>query len=117
MCVHHNPLLDDDRIHGGQTLGAFSITSSATDRADHPSNTETSGHRIFMLPAEAPPCHAPVPVPEGRVHGGNIAAMFANGLSFGEKSTNYTEASTSALHNFKPANQLEPSTSCRGNWL
>jgi hypothetical protein len=43
--------------------------------------------------------------------------MFANGLSFGEKSTNYTEASTSALHNFKPANQLEPSTSCHGNWL
>ncbi|XP_047084576.1 uncharacterized protein LOC124695804 [Lolium rigidum] len=116
MCVHHNPLLDDDRIHGGQTLGAFSITNGATDRADHPSNTETSRHSNFMLPVEAP-CHAPVPVPEGRVHGGNIAAMLANGLSLGEKSTNYTEASTSAPRHFKPAKQLEPSTSCHGNWL
>jgi hypothetical protein len=70
-----------------------------------------------MLPAEAPLCHVPVPVPEGRVHGGNIVAMFANGLSFGEKSTKYMEASTSALRNFKPANQLEAGTSGQCNWL
>jgi hypothetical protein len=43
--------------------------------------------------------------------------MLANGLSLREKSTNYTEASTSAPRNFKPAKQLEPSTSCHGNWL
>uniref|UniRef100_A0ACD6AD63 Uncharacterized protein n=3 Tax=Avena sativa TaxID=4498 RepID=A0ACD6AD63_AVESA len=117
MCVHHNPLLDDDRIHGGQTLGAFSITSSAVDRADHPSNTETSRRGVFMLPVEAP-CQVPAPVPEGRVHGGNIVAMFANSLSFGMNSTKDSEASTSAACNFKPANQLEASTSCRGsNWL
>jgi len=62
-----------------------------------------------MLPLEAP-CHVPVPVPEGRVHGGNIVAMFANGLSFGE-------TSASAPRNFKPANELEASTSGCGNWL
>jgi hypothetical protein len=100
MCVHHNPLLDDDRIHGGQTLSAFSITSTALDFADRPSNIETSRHSTFMLPVEAPPYHARVPVPEGRVHGGNIVAMFANGMSFGKKSTNEGEASTSGRCNW-----------------
>ena len=119
MCVHHNPLLDDDRIHGGRTLGAFSITSTALDLADHPSNIETSRHSIFMPLVEGPPCHARVPVPEGRVHGGNIIAMFANGMSIGEKSTNDAEASTSAPRNFKPVNDLEASTSSGRyhNWI
>ncbi|CAM0910078.1 unnamed protein product [Alopecurus aequalis] len=117
MCVHHNPLLDDDRIRGGRTLGAFSITSSALDFVHRPSNIETSRHGIFMPLVEAPPCHAQVPVPEGRVHGGNIIAMFANVMSIGEKSTKDAEASTSAPRSVKPANELQPSTSGRCNWL
>ena len=115
MCVHHNPLLDDDRIHGGRTLAAFSITSSAAslDRRSHPANSETSRRSIStMLPVEAP---GRAPLPEGRVHGGNIVSMFANGLSFGEDSSNNAEASTSAPRSSKPAKEF--SASGRSSWL
>ncbi|KAF7102872.1 hypothetical protein CFC21_103932 [Triticum aestivum] len=114
MCVHHNPLLDDDRIHGGRTLAAFSITSSAAslDRRSHPATSETSRRSISMLPVEAP---GRAPLPEGRVHGGNIVSMFANGLSFGEDSSNNAEASTSAPRSSKPAKEF--SASGRSSWL
>jgi len=118
MCVHHNPLLDDDRIYGGRTLAAFSITSSAAtlDRQNHSSNTETRRHSVSMLPAEAPG-RVSGPVPEGRVHGGNIVSMFSNGLCSVEKSSNNNaEASTSAPRNYNnPAKGF--STSGRGSWL
>ncbi|XP_047045473.1 uncharacterized protein LOC124649950 [Lolium rigidum] len=110
MCVHHNPLLDDDRIHGGQTLGALV-------HGDCLPHTETSRQNIFVRPVEAP-SRVPVPAPERRVHGGrSIMSMFANGMSFGDESTNDAEASTSASRSRRPVNGLEASIPGRGNWL
>jgi hypothetical protein len=60
----------------------------------------------------------PVPAPERRVHGGrSIMSMFANGMSFGDESTNDAEASTSASRSRRPVNGLEASIPGRGNWL
>ncbi|KAI4971418.1 hypothetical protein ZWY2020_002332 [Hordeum vulgare] len=102
MCPSQ-PLLDDDRIHGGRTLAAFSITSSAAslDSRSHPANSGTSRRSISMLPVEAP---SRAPLPEGRVHGGNI-----------ENSANSSEASTSAPRSPKPAKEF--SASGRSSWL
>uniref|UniRef100_A0A0A8XPS3 Uncharacterized protein n=1 Tax=Arundo donax TaxID=35708 RepID=A0A0A8XPS3_ARUDO len=69
-----------------------------------------------MHPVEAPR-HVSIPAPEGRVHGGNILSMFADGMSLGKKPTNNTEASTSAPRRRKSANHMEPSSSTRRNWL
>ncbi|KQJ94290.1 uncharacterized protein LOC100845094 [Brachypodium distachyon] len=103
MCALHNPLLEDDRIHGGRSLGAFSITGDALDHGDCFANTETSRNNLFRHPVEAP-SRVPFPASDRRVHGGDsIVSMFANGLSFGNKSANDTEASTSTPHNWKPS--------------
>ncbi|KAL5212819.1 hypothetical protein ABZP36_023666 [Zizania latifolia] len=116
LCVYHNPQPDDNRVHGARTLGSFSITSDAPAQGDRPSNTEISRHSIFMHPVEAPR-RVPVPVPEHRVHGGNILSMFASGMSLGKQPTDHAEASTSSLHNWKSTNGMETSTFARRNWL
>ncbi|XP_062223594.1 uncharacterized protein LOC133922324 [Phragmites australis] len=116
LCVHHNPLVDDNSVHGGRSFSAFSIISDALTQGDHPSSMETSRRGIFMHPAEAPR-PLPAPAPEGRVHGGNILSMFADGMSLGKKPTNNAEASTSGPRNWKSSNYMELSTSARSNWL
>ncbi|GJM90787.1 hypothetical protein PR202_ga07099 [Eleusine coracana subsp. coracana] len=116
LCVQHNPLVDDNSVHGGLSFGAFSIISNSLSHGDGPSSTETRRQSIFMHPAEA--AHrVSDPVPEGRVHGGNILSMFADGMSLGKKPTNNTEASTSAPRHWKPANYTEARASSRGSWL
>uniref|UniRef100_A0ACD5YJC3 Uncharacterized protein n=1 Tax=Avena sativa TaxID=4498 RepID=A0ACD5YJC3_AVESA len=110
MCVQHNPLLDDDRIHGGRTLGALV-------HGDCLPHTEASKYNVFMRPVEAP-FRVPVPAPERRVHGGNsIVSMFANGMSFGNESTNDAEASTSASRSYRPENGSEARVLGGCNWL
>ncbi|KAL5208414.1 hypothetical protein ABZP36_032849 [Zizania latifolia] len=89
LCVYHNPQPDDSRVHGAR-LGAFGIIRDAPSQGDRPSNTEVSRHSIFMHPVEAPRRVA-VPAPEGRVHGGNILSMFANGMSLGKQTTSHAE--------------------------
>jgi hypothetical protein len=60
----------------------------------------------------------PVPAPERRVHGGtSIVSLFANGMSFGNKSTNDAEASSSASCSRRSVNGSEASILGRGNWL
>ncbi|KAK3152668.1 hypothetical protein QOZ80_2BG0161940 [Eleusine coracana subsp. coracana] len=116
LCVQHNPLVDDNSVHGGLSFGAFSIISNPLSHGDGPSSTETRRQSIFMHPVEAAP-RVSDPVPEGRVHGGNILSMFADGMSLGKKPTNNTEASTSAPRHWKPANYMEARASSRGSWL
>ncbi|XP_062218769.1 uncharacterized protein LOC133918748 [Phragmites australis] len=116
LCVQHNPLVDDNSVHGGLSFSAFSIISSALSHGDRPSSTEASRQSIFLHPAEAPR-RVSVPAPEGRVHGANILSMFADGMSLGNKPpTNNADASTSAPSNWKSAN-MDPSSSARRNWL
>jgi hypothetical protein len=55
---------------------------------------------------------------EGRVHGGNILSMFANGMSLGKHPANQAEASTSAPRNSKSTNGMVTGNSAaRGSWL
>jgi hypothetical protein len=116
MCVQHNPLVDDNSVHGGLSFGSFSIINSSLSHGDGPSSTEARRQSIFVRPAEAAR-RVSVPVPEGRVHGGNILSMFADGMSLGKNPTNNAEASTSAPRHWKCANYMEPGASSRRSWL
>jgi hypothetical protein len=116
MCVQHNPLVDDNSVHGGLSFGSFSIINSSLSHGDGPSSTEARRQSIFVRPAEAAR-RVSVPVPEGRVHGGNILSMFADGMSLGKNPTNNAEASTSAPRHWKSANYMEPGASSRRSWL
>uniref|UniRef100_A0A0D9YQ37 WRKY19-like zinc finger domain-containing protein n=1 Tax=Oryza glumipatula TaxID=40148 RepID=A0A0D9YQ37_9ORYZ len=112
LCVYHNPQVDENRVHGG-----FSVVSDALSQGDRPSNTETSRRSIFSHPMEAPRRVA-APADEGRVHGGNILSMFANGMSLGKHPANQAEASTSAPRNSKSTNGMVTGNSAaRGSWL
>lgn len=112
LCVYHNPQVDENRVHGG-----FSVVSDALSQGDRPSNTETSRRSIFSHPMEAPRRVAAL-ADEGRVHGGNILSMFANGMSLGKHPANQAEASTSAPRNSKSTNGMVTGNSAaRGSWL
>ncbi|KAL6629572.1 hypothetical protein ACP70R_029337 [Stipagrostis hirtigluma subsp. patula] len=111
LCVQHNPLVEDNSVHGGRSFSGYSIVSDSLTQGDRPSSTETSMHSFFMHPLEAPR-HVPAPAPEGRVHGGNILSMFAGRTNLGKKPANNADASTSA-----PRNWNTPSSSARRNWL
>ncbi|KAL6888139.1 hypothetical protein ACP4OV_009165 [Aristida adscensionis] len=113
LCVQHNPLVDDNSVHGGRSFSSFSIISDSITQGDRPSSTETSMRSFFMHPMEAPR-RAPSPIPEGRVHGGNILSMFADRTSLGKKPTNNAAASTSAPRNWSA---MGPSSSARRSWL
>lgn len=71
--INHEALLP-----GSTESGAFSSFNSGekTSNAMHP--------------------HTPITAPEGRVRGGNIVAMLANGMNLGKQSSHYNvEAGTS----------------------
>lgn len=86
--------MEDSRVRGGQTLGVIGAVDSLISHGILSRSTEVGG---VVHPAE-PLHHVPTPVPERRVHGGNIVAMLANGMNFGKQFNYEAEASTST-HN------------------
>ncbi|KAJ1278849.1 hypothetical protein BS78_04G110900 [Paspalum vaginatum] len=109
LCKQHNPLMDDNSVHGGVSFGAFSIVSDALPQGERPPSTETSMCSFFMprpveatrrLPASAP--RRPLAsAHEGRVHGGNFMPIMLGGVGLGKKPANIADARTSAPHNWK----------------
>ncbi|TVU08969.1 hypothetical protein EJB05_42398, partial [Eragrostis curvula] len=109
LCVAHNALVEDSRVRGGQTLGAIGspglAVNSVVNREIFPTTPESGAFSSFNFgertsnavhPAEAL-SETPITAPEGRVRGGNIVAMLANGMNLGKQLYyNAGEASTSS---------------------
>ncbi|WVZ77015.1 hypothetical protein U9M48_024920 [Paspalum notatum var. saurae] len=115
LCNQHNPLVDDNSVHGGVSFSAFSIVSNALSQGDRPPSAETSMHSFFMQPVEAPR-RAPASAHEGRVHGGNfMPIMLDGGVGLGKTPAHSADASTSAPRNWK--NMEKPCSSARRSWL
>lgn len=116
LCIQHNPLVDDNSVHGGVSFGAFSIISDALSQGDRPPSTETSMHSVFMHHPVEVPRRAPASSHEGRVHGGNFMPIVLDGgVGLGKKPANNADASTSAPRNWK--NMEKPGSSARRSWL
>ena len=116
LCDHHNPLVNDNSVHGGVSFGVFSMVSDALSHGASPPSIGTSMHSFFLHPAEAPR-RAPASAHEGRVHGGNFMPMLG-GVSLGKKPANDCDASTSATLNWKSSGDMaKPSSSARRSWL
>ncbi|XP_062228943.1 uncharacterized protein LOC133926832 [Phragmites australis] len=111
LCVAHNALVEDSRVRGGQTLGAIgspgSVVNLVVNHGALSGTTESGNFNSFNFgqrtsnavhPAEVLP-HVPISAPEGRVRGGNIVAMLANGKNLGKQLNYNLEASTST-HNW-----------------
>ncbi|KAL6876332.1 hypothetical protein ACP4OV_012904 [Aristida adscensionis] len=88
LCVAHNALVEDSRVRGGQTLLAMdspgSVMNSIVNHAALSTTKENSGEKTIddVHPAGAF-LDTPISAPEGRVRGGNIVAMLANGMNLG----------------------------------
>ncbi|KAL6602775.1 hypothetical protein ACP70R_043136 [Stipagrostis hirtigluma subsp. patula] len=105
LCVAHNALVEDSRVRGGQTLFAIDSSGSVMDSiVNHgalPATKESvvlNSYNFGESTSNAAHAaeafhHMPISAPEGRVRGGNIVAMLANGMNLG---VHYdAEASTS----------------------
>ncbi|KAL2517228.1 loricrin-related [Abeliophyllum distichum] len=103
LCASHGALVQDNRVHGGATIGTviqdskinqpsktkeiFSAEDMSVDIIENGVVASTRSwnylgpHQAHMPVGGSP---SPGTVPEGRVHGGNLVAMFAgsSGLSF-----------------------------------
>lgn len=99
LCVAHNALVEDSRVRGGQTVGTIALPGSTGADSDvsHgtlPGNSFNFGE-TFAANTKQALHHVQSPVPEGRVHGGNIAAMLANSMDYQKQLNFSTGASTS----------------------
>lgn len=90
--------MEDSRVRGGQTLGVIGAADSLISHGTLSRSTEVGEMDANVVHPAEPLHHVPTPVPEGRVHGGNIVAMLANGMNFGKQFNYEAEASTST-HN------------------
>ncbi|CAD6251197.1 unnamed protein product [Miscanthus lutarioriparius] len=117
LCDRHNPLVDDNSVHGGVSFGGFSIVSSAAlSEGDGSPRTETSMRSFFMHTVEAPPRHVVASAHEGRVHGGNfMPIMLDGGVGLGKKPADNVDASTSVPRYWK--NMEKPFGSAQRSWL
>ncbi|GJN34330.1 hypothetical protein PR202_gb22980 [Eleusine coracana subsp. coracana] len=107
LCVAHNALVEDSRVRGGQTLGAIGSTGIVVNNVvNHEAHPKTNGSGAFSpfsfgesssnaVHPEEVLSPTPITAPEGRVRGGNIVAMLANGMNLGKQSNNSGGAGTS----------------------
>uniref|UniRef100_A0A6V7QUS6 WRKY19-like zinc finger domain-containing protein n=1 Tax=Ananas comosus var. bracteatus TaxID=296719 RepID=A0A6V7QUS6_ANACO len=113
-CAVHNPLVEDNRIHGGRTLGTAVAACRATTRSEKMkevarednliSKMEIGGGNLLsfdgcdetklMHPASTPHSML-VSGPEGRVHGAILMAFFASSSSSGSHCRIQGEGDTS----------------------
>jgi hypothetical protein len=100
--------VEDSRVRGGQTLGAIGSPGLAVNNnVNHealpitPESGGAFGERTgkAVHPAEAL-SHTPITAPEGRVRGGNIVAMLANGMNLGKQSSYYSMEASTSTHNW-----------------
>jgi hypothetical protein len=104
LCDRHNPLVDDNSVHGGVSFGCFSTLSEG--------GAETS----FFMHTVDDPRHVAPSAREGRVHGGNFMPfMLDGGVGLGKKPANNADASTSAPRSWK--NMEKPGASAQRSWL
>ncbi|KAG8075644.1 hypothetical protein GUJ93_ZPchr0006g43037 [Zizania palustris] len=98
LCVAHNALVEDSRVRGGRTIGAIALSDSTGAGAGGASHGTLPGTSSNTQQAHN---HVQKPVPEGRVHGGNIVAMLAiaSGMDY-QKQLNFSAEASTSDHNW-----------------
>ncbi|XP_074330807.1 uncharacterized protein LOC141668031 [Apium graveolens] len=97
LCTSHGGLVQDRRVHGGATVGVMVQDSKTSDMMKEVSNTEDAGGDYMMMDRTLVPTAGCIGsawsdgslsvglgatsvsavVPEGRVHGGGLIALFS----------------------------------------
>jgi hypothetical protein len=96
--------VEDSRVRGGQTLGAIGSPELAVNNHEAlPRTPETGGafgsFSFGERTGDAALSHTPITAPEGRVRGGNIVAMLANGMNLGKQPPYYSVEASTSTHN------------------
>ncbi|CAL9105815.1 unnamed protein product [Musa textilis] len=81
LCIEHTALVEDHRVHGGNTMEAVTSQSPISSKPEK-INGDCDGN--VSLNVQNDPNIDLFPLSEGRVHGGNIMAMISNSGSHSE---------------------------------